>query len=140
MLFNDLILIMRHRRAAKSRIADPDGADVPIALRSLIFCSGAVKADRASSSLFGLDPTYLGESCKNLSSRGFELTHWSHARQNHRRIDVRIRKRNALESSIVGHADRQTEHGKYAPQSDGHQHPGGETMVRDEPVATTFET
>src|SRR4029453_7680280 len=53
MLFSDLILIMSHRRAAKSRIADLDGADVPIALRSLIFCSGAVKADRAWSSPFG---------------------------------------------------------------------------------------
>ena len=58
-LFSDLILIMSHRRAAKSRIADPDGADVPIALRSLIFCSGAVKADRAWIIAFGLDPTYL---------------------------------------------------------------------------------
>jgi len=59
MLFSDLILVMSHRRAAKSRIADLDGADVSIALRSLIFCSGAVKADRAWIIAFGLDPSYL---------------------------------------------------------------------------------
>ncbi len=61
MLFSDLILIMSHRRAAKSRIADLDRTD--IALRSLIFCTGAVKADRVWSSPFGLDPTHLG-SCR----------------------------------------------------------------------------
>jgi hypothetical protein len=41
------------------RIADVDETDVSIALRSLIFCSGAVKADRAWIIAFGLDPTYL---------------------------------------------------------------------------------
>jgi hypothetical protein len=39
---------------------------VSIALRSLIFCSGAVKADRAWIIAFGLDPTYLVD-CTNLA-------------------------------------------------------------------------
>src|SRR6516225_4319095 len=41
-------------------------------------------------------------SCKNLSSRGFQLAHWPHAGQNHRRIDVRIRERHTLECTIAG--------------------------------------
>src|SRR5262249_20838565 len=52
---------------------------------------------------------------KDLSSRGLQLTHWSHAGQNHRRIDVRICKRHVLEYGIAGHSDRQTGDGYYAP-------------------------
>src|SRR5215468_6219151 len=54
-------------------------------------------------------------SCKNLSSRGFQLAHWPHAGQNHRRIDVRICERHALECGIAGHSDHQTDEGYYAP-------------------------
>src|SRR6266508_5652817 len=79
-------------------------------------------------------------SCKHLSSRGFELTHRSHARQNHRRIDVRIRKRHALECGIASHSDRQTDRGKYEPQSNRLYHAVGETTARDDPLVTTFET
>src|SRR5215467_15673368 len=52
---------------------------------------------------------------KDLSSRGLQLTHWSHAGQNHRRIDVRICKRHALECGIASHSDHQTDEGYYAP-------------------------
>src|SRR6516164_2599329 len=54
-------------------------------------------------------------SCKNLSSRGFQLAHWPHAGQNHRRIDVRICERHILECGIAGHSNRQADEGNYAP-------------------------
>src|SRR6266545_6249905 len=77
---------------------------------------------------------------KDLSSRGLQLTHWSHAGQNHRRIDVRICKRHALECGIASHSDRQTDRGKYEPQSNRLYHAVGETTARDDPLVTTFET
>src|SRR5206468_12522134 len=55
-------------------------------------------------------------------------------------IDVRIRERHALECRIASHSDRQTDSGKYEPQSNGLYHAVGETTARDEPLVTTFET
>src|SRR5260370_786138 len=41
---------------------------------------------------------------KDFSSRRFELTHWPHAGQNHRRIYVCVCKRHVLERAVASHS------------------------------------
>src|ERR1700745_2110738 len=78
-------------------------------------------------------------SCENLPGRGFQLAHWAHAGKNHRRIDVGIRKRHALEAGIAGHSDGQTDNGKDAPQPDGLEHATGKATARQKRLATRFQ-
>src|SRR5215475_2905923 len=99
--------------------------------------------DRGQYEAGGDDQQKTGEdrvgSCENLPGRGFQLTHRAHAGENHRRINVGIRKRHALEAGIAGHSDGQPDNGKEAPQADGLEHAIGETMARQRRLATTFE-
>jgi hypothetical protein len=99
--------------------------------------------DRRQHETGGDDDNQAGEerieTGKNLAAGGFQLTHWTHAGQNHRRVDECIDERHALEKRIAGNTDGHAGRGQEQPQADRDAHADEEFPPRRHRLAAPLE-
>lgn len=62
------------------------------------------------------------EASKNFACGRVQLRHRAHAREDHRRVDERVRRAHALGPRVPGHADQKTAERQQKPQPEGTRH------------------